>query len=704
MASLLQTVFKTGTVLFILVGLFLYDVYFMGRKTVSSSRETNLSHLIRSRAFEQNNDSLAPIEDCDDIYLHEDRCQFVARNCEKLGFFDYLYLHYCVLAHVPILSFAILILLLLFYFYLLGSTAERFFCPVLARISRVLNLSPNVAGVTLLALGNGSPDIFSQIAAVNNGVFETALGTMLGSSLFVGTVVVGAITLAANTVVVVTRRPFIRDVVFYMIAIVFLFCVCWSNKFYLWEGAALLSYYLFYVIVVIAGRLIHQWSKRQHKSPIAAKEEAPLLLNDADQTTDNNTSINTNGSNVLTEENSSHSFPTNNNEIHSDFESASESTSTTIPLSDEVLASALGLEDQNARVNQRMRKMSTTLATKLFRKVRGGVIYLAKYGIFGAQRRKPHVVNKFPEDEDFDTFLQKRRPMKEKFKYWLQSGWRNLAEFFDWNEQSTRSKILTIVDSPRLLVQHCTIHYAEEDKYFRPFLILQPICIPLFFFLVFDAWTVSWFFPGPLWVWILSFGIIVALIVLMTTKSSEPPAYEWVYIVTGMVMAVTWIYLVASELVSLIWSLGKILGISNAIMGLTIIAWGNSVGDAVSNVIVSRKGHPQMAISACIAAPLTNLLLGMGSSSLILTIRNGGEFDLNPKNQDVTYLTNNMFLAFIFIMFTLILIITLVPLFKFRYTKQMGIVLILNYVAFTTLSFLSEFGLLFENKIIWFDH
>jgi hypothetical protein len=37
------------------------------------------------------------------------------------------------------------IVLLLFYFYLLGSTAERFFCPVLGRISRALNLSPNVA-------------------------------------------------------------------------------------------------------------------------------------------------------------------------------------------------------------------------------------------------------------------------------------------------------------------------------------------------------------------------------------------------------------------------------------------------------------------------------------------------------------------------------------------------------------------------------
>lgn len=37
--------------------------------------------------------------------------------------------------------------------------------------------------MTLLALGNGSPDIFAQVAAANNGVFSTAMGTMLGASI-----------------------------------------------------------------------------------------------------------------------------------------------------------------------------------------------------------------------------------------------------------------------------------------------------------------------------------------------------------------------------------------------------------------------------------------------------------------------------------------------------------------------------------------
>jgi sodium/potassium/calcium exchanger 6 len=51
---------------------------------------------------------------------------------------------------------------------------------------------------------------------------------------------------------------------------------------------------------------------------------------------------------------------------------------------------------------------------------------------------------------------------------------------------------------------------------------------------------------------------------------------------------------------------GVMLRISSTIMGLTILAWGNSVGDTISNIVVSRHGQPQMAIGACFAAPLTS--------------------------------------------------------------------------------------------------
>jgi hypothetical protein len=47
----------------------------------------------------------------------------------------------------------------------------------------------------------------------------------------------------------------------------------------------------------------------------------------------------------------------------------------------------------------------------------------------------------------------------------------------------------------------------------------------------------------------------------------------------GFVIAATWIDLIANQLVSLLQFLGVILRIPNYIMGLTVLAWGNSMAD-----------------------------------------------------------------------------------------------------------------------------
>ena len=52
----------------------------------------------------------------------------------------------------------------------LGSTADNFLMPQLHYLSEMLRLSPDVAGVTLLAFGNGAPDVFSAIALATSNV------------------------------------------------------------------------------------------------------------------------------------------------------------------------------------------------------------------------------------------------------------------------------------------------------------------------------------------------------------------------------------------------------------------------------------------------------------------------------------------------------------------------------------------------------
>lgn len=43
-------------------------------------------------------------------------------------------------------------------------------------------------------------------------------------------------------------------------------------------------------------------------------------------------------------------------------------------------------------------------------------------------------------------------------------------------------------------------------------------------------------------------------------------------------------------------------------MGLTFLAWGNSIGDTVADVTLAKQGHARMAISACFGGPFFSIL------------------------------------------------------------------------------------------------
>ncbi|KAJ1813455.1 hypothetical protein LPJ56_005160, partial [Coemansia sp. RSA 2599] len=95
--------------------------------------------------------------------------------------------------------------------------------------------------------------------------------------------------------------------------------------------------------------------------------------------------------------------------------------------------------------------------------------------------------------------------------------------------------------------------------------------------------------------------------------SASPP--HWLLITpcfVGFVCGLAWVYIVANEIVSITQALGVILNLSEEIMGLTVVGFGNSLGDLVTNLTLTRMGYPMMAISACFGGPMLCLLLGVG--------------------------------------------------------------------------------------------
>lgn len=59
----------------------------------------------------------------------------------------------------------VLLLWVAFLFSMLFLGVKHFFVPALEIMSKALHLPDDIAGATLLAFGNGSPDVFTQIAA-----------------------------------------------------------------------------------------------------------------------------------------------------------------------------------------------------------------------------------------------------------------------------------------------------------------------------------------------------------------------------------------------------------------------------------------------------------------------------------------------------------------------------------------------------------
>lgn len=128
-------------------------------------------------------------------------CQ-ISENCS----YDYINLyniHYCQLNGIYYLSLPFFFFLGAICFYILSDTANKYLSQALTNISDKLNLSQNLAGVTFLAFGNGTPDVVTSIVASGGSGGEgldVSIGALLGAGMFVSCLVFSMVVLLAKEV------------------------------------------------------------------------------------------------------------------------------------------------------------------------------------------------------------------------------------------------------------------------------------------------------------------------------------------------------------------------------------------------------------------------------------------------------------------------------------------------------------------------
>ena len=123
-------------------------------------------------------------------------------------------------------------------------------------------MSENLAGVTILAFGNGSPDIFTSVSNAD-GDTELLYCELIGAATFVTGLIAGIIILLKPFQLV--GRNYIRDVLFFLLAAIYIQISISDQKYTIFEGFVTIFIYVLYLMVVIVD---HIYMKRTAKSNI----------------------------------------------------------------------------------------------------------------------------------------------------------------------------------------------------------------------------------------------------------------------------------------------------------------------------------------------------------------------------------------------------------------------------------------------------
>ncbi|RZC55383.1 hypothetical protein C5167_014239 [Papaver somniferum] len=438
-------------------------------------------------------------------------------------------------------------------------TAQDRFSIVVTKLTKYLDLSPSMGAVTLLALGNGAPDVFASVAAVRGGHARTGLGAILSAGTFVSAFVVGFVTIYAAPFNV-DASSFVRDVFFYLIAAFTLFYVYLSAEIYLWQAIGFVGFYVFFVGFVFYMDVVKVDEKVGKDGGGDSLEMSKLLNEDLK------------GFNKVV-----------------DYEKGDEQV--------------LYVEEEK------------------------------KTGFCGVLE-KISKIWEFPVSTLLNLTIPQTNP-SEWSRFYISAN---------------------IALCPLALLYSCNsfIPFDHGIIFLLPHTRL------------------------PLWSVILFICSILAL--LHYIFETEPPESEQIpAVVIAFMMSVFWISTIAGELLDCLAAFGTILELPPALLGLTVLAWGNSVGDLVADVAVAKAGNPAMAMAGCFAGPMFNMLVGLGTGLVIQTV------DVYPLAYKIQFHLS-IVIAFVFLLLSLMGSLLVITWSRFRVPRFWGFCLVSLYIVFTIVS------------------
>lgn len=701
-------------------------------------------------------EKVAQEEDTCDAVLHKpskEACQYVRKHCQDESILQFLVIYYCYGQYVEILMKPLILLVssftLLCLFKIMGLTADQYFSNILSQISQDAGMPPRLAGVTLLALGNGAPDLSSSIAAVKSGHPHIALGSLIGSVMFVGCVVAGRlISLHKNGVK--SRGAQIRDVLALLGAVVAVtwICTCFVTEINLgaiyWFPLGNYFHIFFkflriyidlneHVIAVLLGKMtyggiivliglygayvlvvaIADFSKRaglewmgvfrlcsssddtmRNKSfverlKIAFLPESVSALEHLDYET---LPANDEGEVYSTVQEGRTSSPDslgNSSELEmtesprkkgpvSDRNTWAPNSSNLIGgkehKSQQVDSKRVGTQSQESASSSAVHRATTEpapssaaaanydelvhMSAREYRARALADMSDAKTIIKSMDEHDTSfpsdIAEETMDDEDdiYDEIEQQQSARQEergkhvRFKEEdIRMRQQGIGEqrrhpglsrspssiLFPRKVKlvilySHMTKAINVCITPAAYLLKATVPLLEQTSYDRNWFLISCFFSPFWTLFIFESISLT----SILFALLSSlFLVFIAYLGTASLDPDTPPFWDFgtgfpigssIVALYGFALAASWIDKIATEIVSIVRFFGILGGISPAILGLTVLAWGNSLTDFFSNISMAGKSKDgvSMAMTACFAGPLFNLLIGLGVGFLAL--------------------------------------------------------------------------------------
>nr|KAF6332137.1 solute carrier family 24 member 2 [Pipistrellus kuhlii] len=522
---------------------------------------------------------------------------------------------------------------MIYMFIALAIVCDEFFVPSLTVITEKLAISDDVAGATFMAAGGSAPELFTSLIGVFIAHSNVGIGTIVGSAVFNILFVIGMCALFSREILNLTWWPLFRDVSFYIIDLIMLIIFFLDNFIMWWESLLLLTAYFVYVIFMKFNVQVERWVKQMISRNKVVKVAAP--------------------------------------------EAQAKGSKTVLELgcSARQLKVATGGDLSQTQRREQQSKPENKAKPRLQRGGSSASLHnsLMRNSIFQLMIHTldPLAEGRFREKASILHKIAKKKCQVDENE--RQNGAANHVEKIELpNSTSTEVEMTTSSDASEP-VQNGNLSHGieaveaqqtaetgdeEED---------QPLSL---------GWPSN---PRKQVTFLIVLPIVFPL--WLTLPDVRKPSARKFFPITFF-GAITWIAIFSYLMVWWAHQVGETIGISEEIMGLTILAAGTSIPDLITSVIVARKGLGDMAVSSSVGSNIFDITVGLPLPWLLFTMIH--------RFQPVAVSSNGLFCAIVLLFIMLLFVILSIALCKWRMNKVLGFIMFGLYFVFLVLSVLLE--------------